>query len=365
MKTLLLIPSVIEAGPVGPRPRRDYEALAEALDDGADGGAELLDFAAAARDRSPAVRLARRCGGSGAALAMLGFRRRHDYDAILSFDESVGVPLALLLNGVRARPGHVCSARSLSPAAQRLFWTLLRAHGGLDTVFVPTQCQRDFAEDALGFPGEKVSLLPPPLDEHFFRPAPSPATEERIGAAGWRGRDYATLSQALDAMPDLALDLAVSPQPEDATHSLPGRATVRPDTPTERRALLARALFVAVPLRDSDGAAGSGAILEAMAMGKAVIATRTGGQAEVVIEGVTGLSVAPGDVAGWRRAVALLRADAALRERLGHNARRWVEENATLERWAGRVRQALRDAAAGEPGERFRDAPVASLPIFW
>lgn len=366
MKTLLLIPSVIEADPSDPRPRRDYEALAEVLDDGAGGGADLLDLSAATRDRSPAVRLARRWGGPGAALAMLGFQRRHEYDAVLSLGEGVGGPLALLLNTVRTRPGHVCSAGSLSTAAQRLFWTLLRAHGGLDTVFVPAQFQRDFAEDCLGFPGEKVSLLPPPLDEHFFRPAPGlAAPEDCLGAAGWRGRDYAMLSQALDALPDLAVELAVSPPTQNAPGVLPGRATVRPDTPAARRALYARSLFVAVPLRDADCPAGTGAILEAMAMGKAVIATRPGGQAEVVIEGVTGLSVAPGDVAGWRDAVARLRADAALRERLGHNARRWVEENATLERWAGRVRQALRDAAAGEASARFRDSPGTSLPIFW
>lgn len=361
MKTLLLIPGVTEADPAEPRPRRDYEALAAALDD-AGGGADLLDFAAAARDPSPAVRLAGRWGGPSAALAMLGFQRRRRYDAILSLDERVGVPLALLMNAARSRPGHVCCARQLSGAAQRLSWTLLRAHGGLDTVLVQAQGQRDFAEDRLGFLTEKLSLVVPPLDEHFYRPSPGAIVpEEQIGAAGRQGRDYETLAQALESLPDLAVELAVSPHDQSV---LPGRATVRPDTPAGRRALYARSLFVAVPLRDSDAPTGTGAILEAMAMGKAVVATRTHGQAEVVIEGVTGLSVAPGDVAGWRRAVARLRGDAALRGRLGHNARRWVEENATLERWAEIVRQALRDAAAGEAGTRFSGAPATSLPIF-
>jgi len=243
---------------------------------------------------------------------------------------------------------------------------LLKAHRGLDTVFVQAQCQRDFAEDRLGFPGEKLSLLPPPLDEHFYRPVPGPAvTEERIGATGWDGRDYATLARALHDSPSLALEMAVSPPARNAPDDLPGGAAVRSDTPAERRALYARALFVAVPLRDTDSPVGTRTILEAMAMGKAVIATRTGGQAEVIMDGVTGLSVVPGDVAGWRQAIARLRADASLRERLGHNARRWVEENATLERWADHVHQALRDAVADEAVARVPGAHAASLPIFW
>lgn len=365
MKTLLLIPSAIETDSAHPRPRQDYEALAAVLNEDAAGGADLLDLAAAAQDHSPAVRLARRWGGQGAALAMLGFQRRHQYDVLLSLGEEVGVPLSLMLNMARTRPGHVFLARSLS-AAHRLPWTLLKAHRGLDTIFVHAQCQQDFAEDHLGFPGEKLALIPPPLDEHFYRPGVGqPAAEDQLGAVGWKGRDYGTLAQALVSMPDLAVGLAASPPAPHALHGLDDRATLRPDSPAERRALYARSQFVVVPLRDADFPVGAGAILEAMAMGKAVIATRTHGQAELIIEGVTGLSVAPGDVTGWRQAIARLRGDAALRERLGHNARRWVEENATMERWAERVRHALRDAAVGETGARISPAYASSLPIFW
>ena len=90
-------------------------------------------------------------------------------------------------------------------------------------------------------------------------------------------------------------------------------------------------------------------------MGKAVIATRTTGQTDVITDGENGLTVAPGDVAGWRQAIARLRDDPALRERLGRNARRWVEENATLDRWAARIAHAVREAAVpggAELGER-------------
>ena len=57
--------------------------------------------------------------------------------------------------------------------------------------------------------------------------------------------------------------------------------------------------------------------LEAMAAGKAVIASRVGGVPEVVHEGVTGMLVPPGNVGALASALRRVAADDALRERLG------------------------------------------------
>jgi len=94
-------------------------------------------------------------------------------------------------------------------------------------------------------------------------------------------------------------------------------------------------------------------------MGKAVVATRTAGQTDVITDGENGLLVAPGDVGGWRLAITRLRDDSALRERLGRNARRWVEENATLDRWAARLAEAV-SVAAGSVREGDAELPVSS-----
>jgi glycosyltransferase involved in cell wall biosynthesis len=59
------------------------------------------------------------------------------------------------------------------------------------------------------------------------------------------------------------------------------------------------------------------AALEAMAAGRAVVASHVGGLAEAVLEGETGLLVAPGDVDGFARALARLSDEPALRARLG------------------------------------------------
>lgn len=62
-------------------------------------------------------------------------------------------------------------------------------------------------------------------------------------------------------------------------------------------------------------------IVEAMALGKAVVATSLGGAAEIVTNGVNGLLVVPGDVAELARALTTLVESADLRRSLGEAAR--------------------------------------------
>jgi glycosyltransferase involved in cell wall biosynthesis len=110
------------------------------------------------------------------------------------------------------------------------------------------------------------------------------------------------------------------------------------------RRLYAPSSIVCLPLQPGIAAQGITTLLEAMAMGKAAISTRTAGLANYIVEGETGLTVAPGDVEAWKAAIGRLCRDHSLRERLGQNARRWVEQNATLETWIGTVIVALQSA---------------------
>jgi glycosyltransferase involved in cell wall biosynthesis len=62
--------------------------------------------------------------------------------------------------------------------------------------------------------------------------------------------------------------------------------------------------------------------LEAMASGRAVVATRHGGLGEVVADGKTGILVSPGDRRELRRALRRLHRDGALREQMGAAGKR-------------------------------------------
>ena len=86
--------------------------------------------------------------------------------------------------------------------------------------------------------------------------------------------------------------------------------------------LLARAgLFVLPSLTEGI----SLTLLEAMASGLAVAATRVGGNPEVVADGETGLLVPPADPPALAAALLRLRRDPALRRRMGEAGRRRVE----------------------------------------
>ena len=85
-------------------------------------------------------------------------------------------------------------------------------------------------------------------------------------------------------------------------------------------------------------------LLEAMAYARPVIATPCAGTRDLLVDGVNGLLVPPGDVAALASAIGRVRADAAFAGRLGAEARRTVERFAwdvvrarledVLERWS-------------------------------
>jgi glycosyltransferase involved in cell wall biosynthesis len=69
--------------------------------------------------------------------------------------------------------------------------------------------------------------------------------------------------------------------------------------------------------------------LEAMSLGKAVLATRVGGVEEQLVDGESGLLAAPGSVEELAGALSRLLGDPALRQRLGARARTRFEERFT------------------------------------
>jgi glycosyltransferase involved in cell wall biosynthesis len=79
------------------------------------------------------------------------------------------------------------------------------------------------------------------------------------------------------------------------------------------------------------------AVVEAMAMGKAVVATTTGGLPEVVAQGETGLLVPPGDVESLTATVVSLLQDRVRREQMGHCGRARAHERFSLDAFVAQV----------------------------
>ncbi|HEX5478696.1 MAG TPA: glycosyltransferase family 4 protein [Dehalococcoidia bacterium] len=341
-RTLLVIGDRLDAmEQQAVRPRRDHEALAAHL------GADVLDASVLERPRGRMF--------DGAAIARVAARRAMDYDNVFCDSEHIAIPLSWLLRSNKERPRLTFIAHYLTPMKKRVLVRLLRTPKHTDSVIVHSATQEARAL-ALGFGRAQVERIPYQVDAAFFSPQGA-AADDYIASAGQEFRDYATLLAAVDDLPvrvDIAAGSHWSRRKKDF-----GRAALR-DVRVERRgyrelrAMYDGALFAVVPLHDVDFQAGIITILEAMAMGKAVVVSRTRGQSGTISGSLmeagalrdigeqtspeaTGIYVPPADAASLRDAISYLLERPDVARRMGEAGREHVLSSFTLEHFVDRV----------------------------
>ena len=213
----------------------------------------------------------------------------------------------------------------------------------MDAIFVYATPQYDYARQKLGISAAKLHLIPFHADHKFYRPMPAPETSlsPMICSAGLEWRDYPTLLEAVGGMKIEVRLAAASPwskhRNETENRVMPPNVTAQRYEYSALRQLYAESRFVVVPLYENDFQAGITTILEGMAMGKAIITTRTTGQVDTIREGENGLYVAPGDVKGWQTAIRSLLDNPARADKLGQQARHDIETVLSLEHWVKRI----------------------------
>ena len=308
-------------------------------------GVELLDWSRLGRGRS---------GRSGRlsiahARAALRVLRRGRYDGVFSDGEHVGVPLALTMRLRGPRPPHLMLGHHLSTARKRPVFQVLRPQRNISRILVHSRRQLDLASAELGIAREKLSFVPYGVDPGFWSPR-RVAEERLVVSVGREHRDYATLARACADQPFrvfVAAGSLFSPSArEDAPGAWPANFRVGFADPAELREWYARASVVVVPLVANDFQAGVTVILEAMAMAKPVVVTATAGQRDVVVNGVTGVLVPPGDPRTLGEVVDYLLASPDERRRLGRNARDAVLGQFSLDVYADTLARHLREICA-------------------
>jgi glycosyltransferase involved in cell wall biosynthesis len=250
-----------------------------------------------------------------------------------------GVPLVISLHG-----SDVFVAESLGPAghlARRAF----AASGAV------TACSGDLRARAiaLGATSERTRTVPYGVDVSAFAPgADVAAVRARFGVpdgaalivAVGRLVEKKGFRYLLDAVSFLAGAVLVVVGDGDLRASLEQQAQARGVpvrfTGNLERTLVAEALgaadVVAVPSVVDDAGNVDGlpnVLLEAMAAGRAVVASRVAGIPDVIEDGVNGLLVPPADPPALAAALGRLCADATLREQLGAAARRTAMDTLT------------------------------------
>jgi glycosyltransferase involved in cell wall biosynthesis len=320
-------------------PRLDVFELARVLE------ADVIDFGDVDRSTSVAVKLAARAGGPSAGVAMLGYLARQRYDAYFTTGEDIGLPLAALLQTSLERSSHTMIAHTLFPAKKKAFFKWARVGGKIDRVLVYSSSEERLATGELGLPASKVERIYYYADQEFFKHDGRALEPDLICAAGQLLRDYDTLVAAVRDLPVRVQIAAGSPWIEkklEPRGPLPAHVTWGKLNRFELRELYARSALAVVPIFQNHYQTGIATILEMMSMGKCVIATKTHGQTDTIVDGVTGVYVPPGDPAALRGTIERLLANPEEARRIGQGARRFMEEEAGLDVFVQRVAKAVR-----------------------
>ncbi|MBI5837556.1 MAG: glycosyltransferase family 4 protein [Candidatus Eisenbacteria bacterium] len=226
--------------------------------------------------------------------------------------------------------------------------------------------------EVIGFPRERLHMIPWGVDLDFYRReflSEPPSGPLRILSAGKTARDHETLVRAVDGIA-CELTLVTSGRHAPPRGSLPSNVRVIAGpgdefalTYPELIAAYQRAHVVAVPLlamRHPRGQTGGTSLLEAMAMGRPVLVTRTELMPlDIESEGV-GLWVGPGDVTGWRHAIRRLLDDPGEARRMGSRGRWLCETRYNMEEFGARLAGVLWQALprrGGAPPGRPRPQP--------
>jgi glycosyltransferase involved in cell wall biosynthesis len=344
--------------------RTDFGELATAL------GASVVDWARA--DRTLLGRILRRKLGFGPVAALIVFINIWRYDVVWCFTEIEGLVLAFLFKMFRIRKRlyfisvEVVSPKSFLFLKRFKVWTHF-------TAMLPTNTyQAELAVRDIGVPPEKVVILPYQVDcRYFSNSSRNDVKPDRplIVTVGLESRDYVTLVKAvvgLDADVFVAAASLWSGDSAEFPVAIPTNVTVGRCSYSELRDVYARSSLAVVPLRDSPYQHGITAIQEAMAMGLPVIATRTQGQSDVVIDRrrelrsepsrktigtfaqmlrpdnpelqqSNGFYVAPGDDVELRKSICYLLQHRDVADDLGANGQRLVREVLSVEHFVDRA----------------------------
>ncbi len=333
--------------------------------------------------------VAQQCAGTDARI------RTYDWDAVTAQDEPARRAWAAALRGCDAalctvhppREGFQCARFAARCIVEARLATCLVTKAGTVVpeyrrefylpdgrvcagVIAIAAFTRDYLVESLGIPPERVTLIYQGVDLRRFRPAPALREQARrryplpagegpvlacVGSFEPR-KGQAVLLEAVAALPGARLML-VGDGPDEARL----RATVERLGLAERvrffpftaapELVFARADVTVLPSLYKEGL--PNVLLESLALGVPVVATRLGGVGEVVLEGETGYTVEPGRADALADAIRRLWRDRAARARMGERGRRLMAERFDRAAQFGRFLEFLggRTTANGERNE--------------
>jgi glycosyltransferase involved in cell wall biosynthesis len=322
-----------------------------------------------ARAKGAALKwLLERLGGYGGdfatVLASRGSANRADL--VLSTVDTVGIPLMLLKRLGLIRPPLVYVAIGLPERLERLRSRWMRkfyasALGSCVSVVAYSEHEADVLRDWLGRHDAEtpVEFVPFGVDTERFRPEGGGRADDVVSVGADPHRDFALLLEAAARMPERSFRIVTTADHLGALATIPGNVVLETNLPfDEMRERLAGARVVALPVRENSYSGATTVLLQAMALGKPVVVTRTQAIAAGygLVDGENCRLVPPGDGNAFERALADLLRDGERGEALGKAARATVERDLSWDRYVGRMEEILLVAAGARPRPRSPSA---------
>ncbi len=299
-----------------------------------------------------------RAGGYGGdfATVLSSLRRANSADVVFSTVDTVGIPLMLLRRAGRLRPPLVYVAiglpeRLVQLRSERMRRLYASALGSCASVIAYSQHEADELRSWLAGYGftPRVVFIAFGVDAEAFRPGSGPTTVDIVSVGTDPHRDFALLLHVAERLPDVGFRIVTSREHLRGFASVPENVSVETDIPLEEmRRRLMEARVVALPVRENSYSGATTVLLQAMALGKPVVVTRTKAieTGYGLVDGENCRLVAPGDDTGFERALTGVLRDEFHARALGTSARTTVERELTWDRYVSRIEELLRDAVA-------------------
>jgi glycosyltransferase involved in cell wall biosynthesis len=282
-------------------------------------------------------------GGYGGDFAgvLQSLRSLNGSGVVFATVDTVGIPLVLLKRfGLVRRPivyvGVGLPERLVQLRNRPMRGLFRRSLRDTAALVVHAESEADWLREWLG-PGSPVVFVPFGVDVRVFAPAAGVEEDVDVVSVGADPRrDFDLLLDVARRQRQVTFRIVATAERARTLPALPPNVTVETDISVEQvRDRLARAAVVALPVRDNTYSGATTTLLQAMAMAKPVVVSRTAAIARGygLEDGVNCRFVEPGDVDGLEQALleTLTGADAACS--LGIRARETVERSLTWERY--------------------------------
>jgi glycosyltransferase involved in cell wall biosynthesis len=216
---------------------------------------------------------------------------------------------------------------------QKLLAYIIRHTAGIITL---SKVEADRLVEKFPLLEGKVEFIRYGCDTEYFKPRNLPEQHVILTVGYDPGRDYATL---FEATKDLGVKVVVtkSHRTKSMPAVLPAHVEVRAFTDAELLEQYSVSKKIVIPLDTRGGindAMGCSTLVEAMAMGKAVVASQTFTLESYIANGINGVTVPQRNVGEMKNAISDLLSNDTKRKEMGARAREFMEKECTADKIA-------------------------------